>query len=196
MSTIIIQMDRAEKKILVSINQKELIGYKYIYDKYYASLCSFCTRFSIQKTDAEDIVQDVILSLWRSRSKFNSFKALTTYLYCSIKNASLNTLRKNSKMSVLDIADCFQDLQNNAKSIQDILIEEEYYRQIHVAINNLNPKRKEVILLAMKGLTNKEIAKSVEVSINTIKTLKVKAYQALRQELEGSVFLLLIFFLH
>jgi len=186
-----------EKEILASINQKKLIGYKYIYDKYFASLCSFCARFSIQNTDAEDIVQDVILRLWKSDSKFNSFRALTSYLYCSIKNASLNALRKSSKMPVADISkESFQSLKTNDKSIQDVLIKEEYYRQIHIAINSLTPERKKVILATMEGLSNKEIAQRAGVSINTIKTLKIKAYRILRQELETSVFLLCIYLLH
>ena len=179
---------------MVSINQKKLIGYKYIYDKYYASLCSFCTRFSIQNTDAEDIVQDVMLRLWESDSKFNSFKTLTSYLYSSIRNASLNTLRKNSKMSVVDISkESFQSLKTYDNSIIDILIEEEYYRQIHVAINNLTTERKNVVLYTMKGLTNKEIAQRTGVSINTIKTLKLKAYRVLRQKLGIPSLLLLIY---
>ncbi len=182
---------------MTSINQKKLIGYKYIYDRYYASLCSYCARFSIQNTDAEDIVQDVILSLWKSKSKFNSFKALTCFLYSSIRNASLNALRNDSKMSVSDLSDeSLQNLQTNDNIILDVLIEEEYFRQVHVTISNLTPERKKVILFTMEGLTNREIAEKVGVSVNTVKTLKLKAYRLLRQELGMIVFLLLFLLLH
>lgn len=182
-----------ENEILVSINQKKLIGYKYIYDKYYASLCSYCARYSIQNADAEDIIQDVILSLWKSKSKFNSFKALICFLYRSTRNASLNALRKNSKMSVSDLStESPQTIKNNDNSILDVLIEEEYFRQIHLTINNLTPERRKVILFTMEGFTNKEIAEKVGVSVNTVKTLKIKAYHILRQELGMIVFLLVI----
>ncbi len=190
-------MTSSDKEILTSINQKKLKGYKYIYDRYYASLCSYCARFSIQNTDVEDIVQDVILSLWKSKSKFNSFKALTCFLYSSIRNASLNALRKDSKMSVQDLSDeSLHKLKTNENTILDVLIEEEFFRQIHVTINNLIPERRKVILFTMEGSTNREIAEKVGVSVNTVKTLKIKAYRILRDELGMIVFLLLLLLLH
>ena len=97
-------MSGAENEILSSINQKVLSGYKYIFDNYYAALCNYSCSFSIQKTVAEDIVQDVILRLWKSDSRFSSFKALASYLYKSVKNASLNSIRNNSKMTDSDLA--------------------------------------------------------------------------------------------
>lgn len=186
-------MPQEEQQILASINQKKLTGYEFIYKKYYAVLCSFCTRFSIQNANAEDIVQDVILSLWKSDSKFNSFKALASYLYNSVRNASLNALR-NSKMSMADVSnEHFQSLMTDNKSILDLMIEEEYFRQIHIAIRSLTPERKRIILLFMKGLTNKEIAERIGISINTVKTLKIKAYRDLREKLKLPALLLLMF---
>ncbi len=186
-----------ECKIITSINQKELDGYKYIYDNYYTSLCNFSTRFSIQNTDAEDIVQDVILRLWKTGSKFNSFKALKAFLYTSVKNSSINALRKKSRKPEIEISEqAFQRLKIEVKSIEAVIIEEEFYRQIHLAIEKLTPERKKVILCSMEGLSNKEIAKKTDVSVNTIKTLKIKAYRLLREELKPAVFLFLIFLLY
>ncbi|MEN8229495.1 MAG: sigma-70 family RNA polymerase sigma factor [Bacteroidota bacterium] len=177
-------MSRSDYKIVTSINQKELSGYKYIYDHYYASLCSFSCRFSIRRSDAEDIVQDVILRLWRGDSIFNSLNALTSYLYKSVRNSSLNAIRNNSKMLDTDLsANSSNNLKVADMSILDVMIEEEYYRQIHIAVNNLSPKRRKVILLSMEGLSNKKIAEKIGVSVNTVKTLKFKAYRCLREYL-------------
>ena len=97
-------------------------------------------------------------------------------------------------MPIMDISnESYQGLKTEEKSIQDVLIEEEYYRQIHLAINRLTPERKKVILSFMEGLSNKEIAQRAGVSINTVKTLKFKAYCFLRQELEVPVYFSLIF---
>ncbi len=178
-------MQGDERKIITSINQKKLDGYKYIYDNYYNSLCSFSTRFTIQKKYAEDIVQDVILRLWKNDSKFNTFEALKAYLYTAVKNSSLNALRNKSNKSKIEISEQeFQSLGMEDKSILAVIIEEEYYRQIHLAIDKLTTERKKVILYSMEGLSNKEIAKKTGVSVNTIKTLKLKAYRFLREELK------------
>lgn len=187
-------MGKSEDIAIEQINLKELEGYKYLYDNYYSSLCNFASKFFKQKTDAEDVVQDVILNLWKSNSNFNSIKALTAYLYNSVKNASLNAIRNDAKWADIDISN-HSDVKNlriNEKSVQQVIIEEEYYRQIYVAINKLSPERKNVILLSMDGLTNKEIAEKAGISVNTVKTLKLKAYRFLRNELELPVLLLLL----
>ena len=104
-------MGKSEDIVIEQINLKKLEGYKYLYDNYYLSLCNFSSKFFKGKTDTEDIVQDVIFSLWKSNSNFNSIKALTSYLFSSVKNASLNAIRNNSKLSDIDISNN-EDIQN------------------------------------------------------------------------------------
>ena len=186
-------MKNSEKTIIEQINLKELNGYKFLDDNYYSSLCSFSSHFFKHKTDAQDIVQDVFLRLWKSDSSFNSIKAITSYLFLSVKNASLNAIRNDSKWSDIEITNDndIRSIRIEDKSIEQILIEEEFYRQIYIAINKLSPERKKVILLSMEGLTNKEIAEKTGISVNTVKTLKLKAYRFLRKELEHPVLLFL-----
>jgi RNA polymerase sigma-70 factor (ECF subfamily) len=183
-----------ESNILYQINQKDIFGYEYLFDNYYPSLCGYASRFINQKHLAEDIVQEVFLKLWKSESSFDSLSALKSYLYISVRNASLNINRNNSKLSGIDEA-ANKDvltLQIDDKSIEQVLIEEEFYRRIHLAIEKLTPERKRVISLSMEGFSNKEIAAKLGVSINTVKTLKLKAYEALRKELSLLTLLLLI----
>ena len=186
-------MDFSEEIIIKQINLNKIEGYKYLYDNYYSSLCNFSSRFFKQKANSEDVVQDVFLKLWKSNASFNSIKALTSYLYLSVKNTSLNAIRNDSKLSDIDIStnSDVRSMRIEDKSIEQILIEEEYYRQIYNAIGKLSAARKNVILLSMEGLANKEVAEKAGISINTVKTLKLKSYRFLRTELEFSVFLLL-----
>ncbi|MHA7109409.1 RNA polymerase sigma factor [Sunxiuqinia elliptica] len=180
--------------ILELINQKRIDGYKYLYANFYPSLCSFASSFFKQNDLVEDIVQDVFIRLWRSDSKFNSTRALKSYLYFSVKNACLNSIRDNSKLSDIDFSSDneIQAMVLEDKSIEQLLIEEEFYRQIHVAIEKLSPERKRIILLSLEGFSNKEIAEELDISINTVKSLKLRAYSVLRKELSWSVLLFLI----
>lgn len=189
-------MGKGEHLIVKRINDKKLEGYKYLYDNYYASLCSFSFRFLKHSIDTEDVVQDVLFKLWESNAVFNSINALSSYLYLSVKNASLNAIRNNSKCSEIDISENenIQNFKIEDKSVEQLLIEEEFYRQIAIAINKLSSERKRVILLSMEGLTNNEIAEKIGVSVNTVKTLKLKAYRVLRKKLDSSVIVFL--FLH
>ena len=134
------------------------------------------------------------MRLWKGDSTFDSIKALASFLYLSVKNASLNATRNRAKWSGNDVFDDedFINLKIEEKTIEQLLIEEEFYRQIYVAINKLSRERKEVILLSMEGYTNKEIADKTGVSVNTVKTLKLKAYRLLRDTLEPSALAFLL----
>lgn len=187
-------MDNFKDHIIDQINSKKIEGYKYLYDNFYASLCSFSANFFEHKEDAEDIVQDVFMRLWKGVSIFNSIKALTSFLYLSVKNASLNATRNRAKWSEFDISNNGEiaNLKLEDKTIEQVLIEEEFYRQIYMAINKLSPERRKAVMLSMEGYTNKEIADKIGVSVNTVKTLKLKAYRFLRDTLEPSALAFLL----
>lgn len=179
-------MNLPADKIVRQINLKNRDGFKYLFENYYPSLCHFSNRFLKDKQEAEDVVQDVFLRLWKSDVRFDSLKALTAFLYQSVRNASLNALRYRAKFTGdgMDGDQAAYLPEMEESSIERVIIEEEYVRQIHVAINKLLPERRKIILLSMKGLGNKEIAQSLGISVNTLKTLKKKAYRFLRDELE------------
>jgi sigma-70, region 4 len=48
------------------------------------------------------------------------------------------------------------------------------------------------VILTMEGLSNPEIAKELGVSVNTVKTIKLRAYRVLRERLKGIQWLLLL----
>lgn len=180
-------MNTFENQIINQINAKQKEGYEFLYKNFYASLCNFSAHFLEKKEEAEDIVQDLFLKLWQGNSTFESITALTSFLYLSVKNNSLNAIRNRTKWSGLDLLDKIDiDSLKDDKTIEQLLVEEEFYRQIFNAINKLSPKRREVIMLSMEGYTISEIADRTGVSVNTVKTLKLKAYRFLRDTIEPS----------
>lgn len=53
-------------------------------------------------------------------------------------------------------------------------------------------RSRRVVILTMEGLSNPEIAKELGVSVNTVKTIKLRAYRVLRERLKGIQWLLLL----
>jgi RNA polymerase sigma-70 factor (family 1) len=170
------------KCILDQINSKGADGYKYLYDNYYASLCCFSAHFLEHGEEAEDIIQDVFLRLWNSTATFNSIEALTSFLYVSVKNASLNATRNQTKFchNVEELT----YIEAKDKTVVQMIIEEEFYRQIYLELNKLSAERRSIIMLSIEGYSNKEIADKMGISVNTVKTLKLKTYRLLRDFLK------------
>ena len=68
---------------------------------------------------------------------------------------------------------------------EETIIEEEVSSEVYEAIKDLSPQARKIVILSMNGLTNPEIAEDLQVSVNTVKTLKKVAYKKLRERLKG-----------
>ena len=63
---------------------------------------------------------------------------------------------------------------------------------LYVAIDQLPPQTRNVILLNLEGKTSPEVAEELGISVNTVKTIKLRAYRVLRERLKGIQWLLLL----
>lgn len=152
--------------------------FKYLFDKYYSPLRSYASRFISDDLVNDDIVQDFFTAFWRKKKDFNNEKAVKTYLFYSVRNASLNYLRKNHPNK-------FEDDSHDLPTVEEGIIEETVFMHVQAAIKELSVQEQLVINSWMDGMGNAEIAEEINVTINTIKTVKKRAYQKLREKLKG-----------
>ncbi|OEK06134.1 hypothetical protein A8C32_19070 [Flavivirga aquatica] len=142
----------------------------------------FANTFLIDIDECEDIVQNTFLQLWESKLVFPKEIALKSYLYITVKNKCLN------KIKHYKVKENYQ-LQNKKRKEDSVLMEEgiiiqESAKLLHEAITFLSPRKKEIIDLALKGLSNKTISERLSIKIDTVKSLKTKAYKFLKAYLE------------
>lgn len=156
----------------------EDMPFKAVYKKYFSPLCFFAHKF-IEKQFTEDLVQDVFFKVWNSKLKFDSERAMRVYLYVAVKNACIDFLRKEKnkdryKKNVERITVL------KTESFFDEIIREEASQILEQALETLSKKNKNVMLWVLKGYSNTEIAKKLNVSVNTIKTHKLVAFKKIR----------------
>ena len=71
-------------------------------------------------------------------------------------------------------------------------MEEEMSRLLDEAINKLSKQGEQVIMVLLEGKTLQQIADEMEISINSVKTYKLRAIQTLRTLLKDTPFLILM----
>nr|WP_319267080.1 sigma-70 family RNA polymerase sigma factor [uncultured Draconibacterium sp.] len=175
------------KDIINKLNNRDAMALKEFFTGFYPSLCVF-TRNIIKETDiVEDIAQESFLVFWESNKNFDDLDILKGYLYKTAKNKCLNHLKLKGLRNEI-IKSGF----DKEEFVYELILEEETYRIIHEAIKNLSPQSKRIIELSMKGYKNPEIAEELNVSVNTVKTLKGNAYKVLRENLKDHVFILIL----
>lgn len=72
----------------------------------------------------------------------------------------------------------------------DFILEDMVHAKLYVAIEELSDRAREIVLMTLKGTSNPEIASTLGVSLNTVKTVKLRAYRVLREKLKDFNWLL------
>lgn len=169
------------------LKKGDLITFKLFFESFYPSLCLFANKYLKDRDVSLDIVQDAFLYLWNKNADFQTVSGVKSYLYQYVKNRSLNYIRDQELRRKIEI----KDLESES-FFRDSLVEEETYQIISDAIRTLPPQGQRVIELSLDGLKNQEIADQLKISINTVKTIKLRAFASLRAELKDNIFILFV----
>jgi RNA polymerase sigma-70 factor (ECF subfamily) len=157
-----------------------------IYKKYKNNMLALAIALSNNKTVAEDIVHDCFVSFAQSANKLQLRDSLKSYLSTSVANRVRNLGRDKIK-SALDVED--MEIAGAASNQPDRLaMSNERAGKINSALTQLPYEQREVIILHFQSrLTFKEIAKSQNVSVNTIQSRYRYGIDKLRSILDGEV---------
>ena len=87
-------MNRNEENIMWK-NFKEGVpdSFRPLFEHFYPSLCEYAFQIVRDRMDAEDIVLDLFIFIWKNSGRINITTSLRSYLFTSVRNRSLNHLR-------------------------------------------------------------------------------------------------------
>lgn len=148
-------------------------------DMFYAS----AYRMVMNREEAEDIVQEAFLKIWDRPAlwKANKKAKFTTWFYKIVTNLALDRLRKNSKMSGSELKD--DVLQQEADQEKEMLVDEEQLA-LDRALKALPEKQLAALNLCFyEGLSNKEAAEIMGVSVKAIESLLMRAKAGIKDYL-------------
>lgn len=156
--------------------------FKNFFHQFYPVLSLFAERYVSDSDVANDMAQDAFIKLWDSKLKFLDDNARKAFLYTATKNNCLNFL-KHKKVELKH-----QDqIMDSEIFFRDLVIEQESYLILREAVSKLPTQAKKVIEFSLNGLKNPEIALQMNISINTVKSLKTNGYSILRHNLKKHV---------
>ena len=173
------------------LNNKEKGAWKVLFEHYYSALCNYVQHLLGDEENAKDIVQEVFLNIWKSSRQFINERELTRYLYRACYNNTLIFLRNHNIHNHI-LEKLSSEQPSSTDEIYAVTVREEVLRQLYIHINNLSPEQKKVILLSIEGFSWEEIAEKLEVSVNTVKTHRSRAFKYLRSKMNNKIYLLLL----
>ena len=157
---------------------------------HYSRLCQLAYRMTGSRVVAEDIVQDLFLTIW-ARGAGTSLDDPVAYLYTAIRNRSITHVRRERwRMSTL--ATRAMELWRDRAPESDPTDAGDIAVAVNRAIQELPARRREIFTLHREQhLSYAEIARVLGISIKTVETQMGRALKLLRARL--APFLLLLF---
>ena len=155
-------------KRMQAIARGDYMSYNQLFQCYYQPLCQYVYSLLEDKDDAEDVVQELFLKLWKDRGRIVITESASSYLYRMAKNMSLNFKRSKITMESLNEN---PDLAN--LTYEETSLETDEFRIALIDCMNQLPKRSKEVLVAsrVKGLKQQEIADTLSISVKTIKNM-------------------------
>jgi len=133
---------------------------------------------------AKDLVQNVFYQLWKNRDSVELGPATRSYLYKATTHAALNYLEHQKRTRVRQQEYTQQASQQTLREA-DQLAEQELRVRIQQAIDRLPPKCRVIFLLSrQEGLSYKQIASQLDLSLKTVENQMGIALEKLRQDLK------------
>jgi len=154
--------------------------FEHLFRTHFAMLSNVAYAVVKDKDQAKDIVQHVFIKFWDKRNDLDMDGNMKSYLHKAVINTSYNYIEKTKKIQ----------LEEDFKSYSNTLIEEPVYNErspeemdlaIKQAIGQLPDKCQVVFSLSrFEGMSNKEIADELEISIKAVEKHISRALRELR----------------
>jgi RNA polymerase sigma-70 factor (ECF subfamily) len=144
---------------------------KKLYNRYHKELYFLAKRYLKDQHLAEDAVQDIFIKLWNKRTKLKPSSS-TGYLFAMMKNHLIDTIRKqNTSTKAKKEYKKVSPQKSRKDRTAEKIIYEEYRTVVNRALDKLSPARRKVFEMKnFEGLSNAQVAKKKDVSVNTVKT--------------------------
>lgn len=168
-----------DRQLLERLRAGDTETFEQVFRTHYARLVAVAGGLLADRARGEDVAQEVLLELWRHRSRLAPDMELTAYLYRSARNRALNQLRHDRviREAAPRLADTAAPPRPDAA-----LVERELDAAVRAAVAQLPDRCREVFELSrVHHLSYAEIAQVMGITIKTVEGHMGKAIRVLRE---------------
>ena len=161
-------------------------SFRQLFDLFAEKLSCFAFAIIKTKDGATEVVDEVFVKIWKQRATVTDIAYLKTYLYTSVKNASLNYLSRKANDQITEPFDFINIQLQEEQCPDEQMITADILKKIQEAVNELPPRCKIIFKLVREdGLKYKEVADILNLSVNTIDAQMVIAVKKISEKVKG-----------
>jgi len=151
-----------------------------IYKEYTHRLIWFSDKIINSRVEAEDIVNEVMTKLWQSFDGFNDEIAVKQWLYKAVRNSSIDYLRRADRI-IRHRNESYYLSEEGETDILHAMYEAEILTELMKSVKSLPKTDQEIFnLLYFEGMDNEGVAKTLNLSVKTVRNRKAVLVDSLR----------------
>lgn len=164
--------------IVTGVRNRDKNVFEIIFNQFSPSMFSIALRYLRDHDEAQDIVQDVFMNLWRTADNLDERAPIQHYLARATVNTCLNRIKKAQRQQQYS-----KEQQLNAEpTVEHLLLEHKELEAQYLSILEKLPEqcRRVFEMSRFKGLSPAEISQQLNISINTVYTHLTTALKKIR----------------
>ena len=185
-----------DEKLVQDLKNGDSEAFEQLVELYQKKIYALAFNMTHSQMDAQDITQDVLLSIFRKVHTFQGKSAFSSWIYRVTLNAVYMKLRSKKKEQAVSLEDAFptfngsgyhQDkIRDWTESAESLLFTNETKGIIQKAVNQLPEKEKVVFILRdVEGLSTEHVGDILDLSTPAVKSRLHRARLFLRKKLSN-----------
>jgi RNA polymerase sigma-70 factor (ECF subfamily) len=186
---------KREAALIEGLKAGDQDAFEAIFNLYSAKLYNVAYRILGDVADTHEVIQDVFWAVYRKAKSFRGNSQFSTWLYRLTVNAALGRIRRSKKNKEVEYEEFLPRFQQNGHHLVRPVIDwsdtldETYAKQqvqgfLKDALDQLKPIDKSVVVLSdLEGISDKEIAAALGITVSAVKTRLHRARLFLRGKL-------------
>lgn len=151
---------------------------------------AFAWKVLKSEDDAEDIAQDIFVKLWSNPELWDNVETWNSYIFTMVRNHIYNFLKHKSVEFDYHSQLSREDSPSFESDVHDQLYAKEIELLIKLTLDNMPEQRKRVFVMSrQKGMSNQEIADTLQISVRTVERHIYLALQDLKKTILIALFL-------
>lgn len=183
--------DDVDVALMGRIAEGDERAFRELVERHQHAVVGTVARMLGDPTEAEDIAQLAFLRVWKHAKRWRPDAKFTTYLFTIARNLVYNESRRRSRRKEVSTDERaeesgFQMAAETRLEPQEETLKHEMHVEIDRAIASLpEAQRTAVVLYSYESLPYEEIAKVLDTSVSSVKSLLFRARTSLREKLAG-----------
>ena len=178
-----------DDQLVELVAQQDAGALEALYDRYGRAAYSLARRILTEETLAQDVVQEVFLSLWRDARRFDAGRGtVATYLLSMTHHRAVDVVRREENLRRWRTSDEGLELAPDPKArVEDEVEASERRAEVRAALKDLpDPQRQALLLAYFGGYTQREVAALVGVPLGTVKTRMAAGMRKMKEALSDA----------